>query len=653
VSQPPANGGLPFQLDTFRINNDTMMAGAGTFQTGFFSPVTSPLVPHDPFSAMYNGNNMSNNLMTDYYSPPGSAHQSNVSTPHPLGEGDNFYFGSMDMRQQRQQQPYRNGQPIMGNNAMGQQFPYGNNANGNLMFSTVTPTTEAAPTFNTTNTFGHIDPTQVFQQDHRSPGISLGQESIFTFGADSDEEDGGAFADRNLPLSQEFSPRSVDENNIDNSLSWDPSLPGNFSTHAARYSAGPPRKQVTIGGTTTDYVDPTGDWENGGLNRTQSQRFRTANSRPEKVPRPASMGSLAMAGQNNQFTQQSRTSPPVDQSQAQGQGHSSVAPSRPSSPHPASRNASTTNLQAAGETQTKSSGNSNGNNNNGNQPTTCTNCFTQTTPLWRRNPEGQPLCNACGLFLKLHGVVRPLSLKTDVIKKRNRGSGSGVNVGGSSTRSRKSASSANLSGGITKKSSSLNVSTLANNSQSNQASTPPATQNNGNGNDSPSGSNNASGSTSTGYTGGKGVVPIAAAPPKNTPGPGAGSLSRSATVSGSSSKRQRRHSKSILTGEQATSAGGSGMDIDSPENSTGSNEAAGTSSTIPVSRPLASSTALSGLGGVTSSSFLGLSTNAFGASLQRPSGGFGSGISGSGVSMGMNLQTRSGPQEWEWLTMSL
>lgn len=54
----------------------------------------------------------------------------------------------------------------------------------------------------------------------------------------------------------------------------------------------------------------------------------------------------------------------------------------------------------------------------------CANCHTKTTPLWRRNPEGQSLCNACGLFLKLHGVVRPLSLKTDVIKKRQRGSGS-------------------------------------------------------------------------------------------------------------------------------------------------------------------------------------------------------------------------------------
>ncbi|CAK9785453.1 unnamed protein product [Cutaneotrichosporon oleaginosum] len=56
-----------------------------------------------------------------------------------------------------------------------------------------------------------------------------------------------------------------------------------------------------------------------------------------------------------------------------------------------------------------------------NSATVCTNCQTTNTPLWRRDPEGQPLCNACGLFFKLHGVVRPLSLKTDVIKKRNRG----------------------------------------------------------------------------------------------------------------------------------------------------------------------------------------------------------------------------------------
>ncbi|KAE9570968.1 hypothetical protein CGMCC3_g12912 [Colletotrichum fructicola] len=51
---------------------------------------------------------------------------------------------------------------------------------------------------------------------------------------------------------------------------------------------------------------------------------------------------------------------------------------------------------------------------------TCQNCQTSTTPLWRRDEYGSVLCNACGLFLKLHGRARPISLKTDVIKSRNR-----------------------------------------------------------------------------------------------------------------------------------------------------------------------------------------------------------------------------------------
>ena len=31
---------------------------------------------------------------------------------------------------------------------------------------------------------------------------------------------------------------------------------------------------------------------------------------------------------------------------------------------------------------------------------------TTTTTLWRRNVDGEPVCNACGLYMKLHGVSR-------------------------------------------------------------------------------------------------------------------------------------------------------------------------------------------------------------------------------------------------------
>ncbi|OWK59714.1 Transcription factor GATA-6 [Lonchura striata] len=34
----------------------------------------------------------------------------------------------------------------------------------------------------------------------------------------------------------------------------------------------------------------------------------------------------------------------------------------------------------------------------------CANCHTTTTTLWRRNAEGEPVCNACGLYMKLHGA---------------------------------------------------------------------------------------------------------------------------------------------------------------------------------------------------------------------------------------------------------
>lgn len=50
----------------------------------------------------------------------------------------------------------------------------------------------------------------------------------------------------------------------------------------------------------------------------------------------------------------------------------------------------------------------------------CSNCSTVTTPLWRRDSNGNTLCNACGLFLKLHGTPRPNTLVTGTIRPRNR-----------------------------------------------------------------------------------------------------------------------------------------------------------------------------------------------------------------------------------------
>lgn len=623
--------GIPFPLDSF-MDGDPMLTPGGGFQQNFsYSPSTNPMMPLGSFPPMYSNASgvISSSLgHADLYSPTGSAYQSTASTPHPgTDSSDGLYFGTQDIQQQRATQGFRSG-PSNIANSLGQRYAYTTSVPSSSYTQLTNATNNATSFGSMPNAMAHIDPSHVFQNDHgmTSPNVAM-PDSMFTFGGDSDDEENNAFADRNVNMRAEFST-SVDALST---MGWDASLSTRFNTQPARFPTGRPRKQVVIGGTTTDYVENEADWPSSGF--TNSPTFRGGDKTLLDISTSSATPSLSTEQSSNGFELPERNlpnSPGGDEAGAMS-GFSSVAPSRPSSP-PSSKHGSTTNLPGSGGGQNESS-----------IPTTCTNCYTQTTPLWRRNPEGQPLCNACGLFLKLHGVVRPLSLKTDVIKKRNRGSGANLPVGGAGSRTKKGANSASAS----RKNSSLSMATIQ--GHMNQPTSPPGVTRGGNLNDKdcPSGGivsslsgNNTPGSTmngplgsiggsSTAIASGKGVVPIAAAPLKAMPGPGASSTTRPAPTS---SKRQRRYSK-------AGPDGTTGMDIDIPSSSTMGSDGGRSLGSTPIMGSM--------IGGMVPGSFSMPNRSMMNQSVAPMS------KSQSNTNMVSSTGRTSGPQEWEWLTMSL
>jgi len=624
---------LPLNIDTFDLNNDPIINSAGPLPQQFsFSPVGSPLFSGE-FNQMYPPHTTMAlpQSMSSFHSTPGSAYPSTVSTPQPMPEGVDVLFGShyqlqhghgsmpsFQQHRQRQIQPQQ------------QQFVF--NPSGETMFSAIS---SSAPSHGSTQPLnfqmpGPLDIPQMMPNDfqHMNSAPIPRHENMFTFGGDEDDDDDEVmqFQDSNMMLPLSYSPMEDPTMDMQGGFQWENTLSNQYNPTAPRYPGGPPKKGVTIGG--AEMIPSASSWDPSGLNRGHGSttsvsdfRNRGGDTRSKKIPRTTSTpNTVGMAtGMFSIRTQSSPSSPPES-------GFASTVTSRPGSPPPGD---------------------------DGGPPTSCTNCFTTTTPLWRRNPEGHPLCNACGLFLKLHGVVRPLSLKTDVIKKRNRGSGNSAPV--NSSRSKKAASRKNSV------------------AQNGAATTPNSAK--GSNNDADSPKSNA-GSTGTGTAAttptssgnvekpaGKTVVAIAPGPPKPVTQPPAIAPTRTVAPTRRGARKQSKASTA-----STPVAGNAMVDV------TGNKDSGKTPGSARLSRrdtPLAPQALVP--------KSLPLQPNVM--PMQAPMGPSGGGaqqrmtpaqkqmpmqvplpmpmpmqmpsFDANDMATGIPPGMMTGPQEWEWLTMSL
>lgn len=493
--------GIPFSLDTFRMGEEPGISSAGPYQQHFtFSPSDSPMTAGNPFSGLYAHTPLASSLnSTEFFSPPPSGFQSTVSTPQPIYEGEQSMFFS-DAPSAESQVPSR-----IPNYVQQRSSNLSASLQPRQMFGSTNGDFQSAGSVSVPSTTMHSSGFSVPQPQHVAPSQVLGPGefttaaptgSMFTFGGDSDNEDddGNIYERGGIAMPHDFASMDDLGGDMNAGLTWDTGFSG--SVQSLPGFSGQHRNHVTIG--STDMMDGPPEWHHGGsLGRAHGSAASVSEVRNrEQDPRRQKVARTTSTPNAPQLLRQSMngtaSGPPTNHaspSTPPESGLSSAVASRPASP----------------------GGSKNGDPNAG--PITCTNCFTQTTPLWRRNPEGQPLCNACGLFLKLHGVVRPLSLKTDVIKKRNRGSANSIVVG--TSRSFKKSSRKN-SAPQPPSSAAVSRATILNASES-----PPA----------------IAGSITLGKSG---VVPIAAAPPKFGPPAGVSQARAGVQVA---PRRQRRLEK--------------------------------------------------------------------------------------------------------------
>lgn len=627
---------VPFNINTFDLDNEPIINSAGPMHQQFtFSPVGSPMFNSGPFnnqmfhlqSTMAPPQNASN-----FQSPPGSAYPSTVSTPQPMPESADMFFGgphhlqhghgSMPNFQQHQSHPAQMLQqhpPHQQQQQQQQQFVF--NPNSETMFSAISSSAPAhaftQPTFQMP---GPLDlPHMSNSEFQHHNGMSIPHpESMFTFGGDDEDEEDETmqFQDSSMMMPQSYSPMEDPSMDMQGGFQWDNNMSNQFNPNAARYPSGPPRKGVTIG--PTEVIPSSQSWDQTGLGRGHGSsvsvsdiRNRAGDPRTKKIPRTTSTpNTVGMAtGMFSIRTQSSPCSPPES-------GFASAVPSRPGSP------------RLGGE--------------NGGIPTTCTNCFTQTTPLWRRNPEGHPLCNACGLFLKLHGVVRPLSLKTDVIKKRNRGSGNTAPIG--TSRSKKVASRKNSVAQPTVAACTTPTSTKG---SVNDADSPKsAVGSAGTGTAAPSPSNSGPVDKPT-----KSVVTIAPGPPKPVSQPPAVAPTR-AVAPRRTPRRQSRASNNTLSQADTDMPDASGEDASSPAKTGGGKT--GKTNIALAPQPPPATTLASQPNSMPMQAAMGPQGGTPGpAQGPQPQMMMMGPMDPNNLPPGIPPDMMTGPQEWEWLTMSL
>lgn len=496
---------IPFGLDTFGLSEDPIFNSAGPYQSQFtFSPNDSPMTSGNPFANLYaHTPNASSLNSTELFSPPPSGYQSTASTPQAIYEGDHSMYFDLPMAESRPQRRIPNYVAQRSSNlsaSLHPRYDMFNNHGGN--HEQRHPHSMGAVS-GFSRPQQHVDPSQVLGTTEFSNSNS--HAGMFSFGGDSDNDDDtnnlselGGLA---MPADED------DDDGADLGMNWEAQIPDSFHSLPGFGTQHQHRRHVTIG--SPDMMDTPDVWNhNGGLGRAHGSAASVSEvrnreqdpRRHQKIARTASTPNAAQLLRQS-LSNNSHISPNTPPES----GLNSAAPSRPVSPKNGEQGAS--------------------------GPTTCTNCSTQTTPLWRRNPEGQPLCNACGLFLKLHGVVRPLSLKTDVIKKRNRSSANTLAVG--TSRSKKSSRKNSVQQQAAASSASSSRPQTATTSES-----PPAI----------SGNNGiAAAARSSGAMCKANVVPIAAAPPKSS---GSTSVGQTRNTMQVAPKRQRRLEKA--TDSEAT-----------------------------------------------------------------------------------------------------